>query len=548
MPSLPCRHPGHTHPGPAEPSATTPSEADRSPRETYVPRDPTDSVLVRTVRKHLPRFLEAAAREDGWTLPAFVQDALESLALCGDFTHGFTHFQCDRCSEPRIVPFACKGRLCVSCGGRRMAEFAAYAVDRLMPRCDYRQWVVSFPWNLRRALAFDQDLARAVFRIAGEVILAWVSSAAAEEGVFGRPAGVLHIQRFGDGLTLNPHAHFVTSDAVFCATDPPEPTLSADDSVRASPVLSFRTRTPSQADVQAVADRIERRVLRLLAAREAARDGQEPPPDGTDQDRLARLGDVQALTDHTTLGANAGPASKLRAKKPLAARSAAGFDVHAGVAIPSHARDALERLLRYLARPVVAEERLRELPNGNIAVDLKRAWSNNVRTLTFTPMALLARLSALVPPPAMHLTSYLGVISPHAALRPHVLPKPPPEDGPTPVAPTRPKKMPWSDLIERVFWVDPLACRCGGRLRLVAVVKNPTAIQAICAALHLSGHLAENRLPRGPPPHWPPPRARQRPRPKAPMAPRPVRSRMARPKRTTPRAKRPPQSFRDAKP
>ena len=37
-------------------------------------------------------------------------------------------------------------------------------------------------------------------------------------------------------------------------------------------------------------------------------------------------------------------------------------------------------------------------------------------------MALLARLSALVPPPGMHLTTYLGVISPHAALRPYVLP------------------------------------------------------------------------------------------------------------------------------
>lgn len=116
-----------------------------------------------------------------------------------------------------------------------MAEFAAYAVDRLMPRCDYRQWVVSFPWELRRQMAFDQDFARAVYRIAGDVILAWVSGAAAEEGVFGRPAGVLHIQRFGDGLTTNPHAHFVVSDAVFCATGPPDGPHPPETEARGSP-------------------------------------------------------------------------------------------------------------------------------------------------------------------------------------------------------------------------------------------------------------------------------------------------------------------------
>ena len=42
----------------------------------------------------------------------------------------------------------------------------------------------------------------------------------------------------------------------------------------------------------------------------------------------------------------------------LAARSPAGFDVHAGVAIPRHARAALEKLLAYLARPPIPSSRL----------------------------------------------------------------------------------------------------------------------------------------------------------------------------------------------
>ena len=114
-------------------------------------------------------------------------------------------------------------------------------------------------------------------------------------------------------------------------------------------------------------------------------------------------------------------------------------------------------------------------------------------------MAFLARLAALVPPPGMHLATYLGVISPHATLRPKILPVPPPDDDAAPVAPARPKRMRWADMMKRFLFVDPLQCACGGRFRFVQVVVKPTAIQALCAALHLSGHLEENRLPRGPP-------------------------------------------------
>ena len=207
---------------------------------------------------------------------------------------------------------------------------------------------------------------------------------------------------------------------------------------------------------------------------------------------------------------------------------------------------ATRRLLRYVARPPVAEARLRELSDGNIAVDLKRAWANNVRTLTFKPMAFLARLAALVPPPGMRLTTYLGLISPHAELRPWVLPKPPRDDSQDPVAPRRPKKMSWEDLLRRVFWIDPLLCPCGGRFRLVAVVRDPTSIQALCAALHLSGQLAEGRLPRGPPGHWPPPRVRKRR--KAARAPHKGTPKIPRDQQRAPRAPRKSRATRGAKP
>ncbi len=48
------------------------------------------------------------------------------------------------------------------------------------------------------------------------------------------------------------------------------------------------------------------------------------------------------------------------------------------------------------------------------------------------------------------------------------------------------RRLPWSDLLQRVFAVDALACpRCGERLRLLAAIESPEAIRAILDCLGL---------------------------------------------------------------
>ena len=69
---------------------------------------------------------------------------LRGLAACGDFTRGFIRLQCSACRVDRVVPFSCKGRLCISCGARRMAIAAAHLVDRVLrPEVGWRQWVIT---------------------------------------------------------------------------------------------------------------------------------------------------------------------------------------------------------------------------------------------------------------------------------------------------------------------------------------------------------------------------------------------------------------------
>ena len=113
--------------------------------------------------------------------------------------------------------------------------------------------------------------------------------------------------------------------------------------------------------------------------------------------------------------------------------------------------------------------------------------SRGVRAIVFTPQALIARLAALVPAPYMHLRRFYGIFGPHHKLRARILPTPPdPATSDTPVAPKRPKSMTWADLlmprkcVPETRAVDALRCpHCGGRMRIICVVRDPDAISAI---------------------------------------------------------------------
>ena len=101
-----------------------------------------------------------------------------------------------------------------------------------------------------------------------------------------------------------------------------------------------------------------------------------------------------------------------------------GFSVDAGVCIEAHDRAALERLLRYCARPPFSMERLRK--EGSKLVyrcakqrseptsDKRGAKADE---LHLTPLELIDRIAALVPPPRTHRHRYFGVLAPNSPLR-----------------------------------------------------------------------------------------------------------------------------------
>jgi hypothetical protein len=61
----------------------------------------------------------------------------------------------------------------------------------------------------------------------------------------------------------------------------------------------------------------------------------------------------------------------------------AGFSLHAGVAARADDRKKLERLCRYISRPVVAEKRLSLTPNGNVRYQRKTPYRDGTTHVIF---------------------------------------------------------------------------------------------------------------------------------------------------------------------
>jgi hypothetical protein len=192
-----------------------------------------------------------------------------------------------------------------------------------------------------------------------------------------------------------------------------------------------------------------------------------------------------------------------------------GFSVDAGVCIEAHDRAALERLLRYCARPPFSMERLRKEGSklGNRCAKQRSEPTSDKRgakadELHLTPLELIDRIAALVPPPRTHRHRYFGVLAPNSPLRaavtalaqpaasqPATVETAQPGAGvpgvaapgnaatPTPEPEARPKRAAhylWAVLIARIYEAFPLLCpMCGGQMRIIAFITHSAEIRHI---------------------------------------------------------------------
>jgi hypothetical protein len=392
----------------------------------YAPRRPTETVLYGLVRQHLESFLAYAREQYDGGLPRYVEQELRTYLKCGLFSEGFTRCHCDACGHDLLVAFSFHGRtVCPSCTGRRMANTAAFLVDRVVPDVPVRQYVLTLPYELRKLVAFKADVLTAVARIFVESVFASYRARAKRSGVDAPQCGAVNfVQRCGSSVNLHVHYHLVA--IVFHPAPPPTP-----------------------ADLEAIIERTARRTLVWLRRHGCVDDSplearSNESPAQTALDACAAIamgrGNVTTMPRGDTQEDDDGHgADQERPDAPALVVDRDGFNLHAGVHIEAGDDLGRERLLRYAARPPLSLERLRRLPGGRVAYRLKYvARGQRGKYRVMAGVEFLARLAATTCPPRYPLTRFAGVLAPRSAWRREVVPKP--RERRDACAPTRTKE------------------------------------------------------------------------------------------------------------
>lgn len=465
----------------------------------YERRQPETTVLYKTLQAHWLEFL-AEIEAEGGELPAFVKDELEAYFRCGVLAHGLLHVRCKECGHSRVVGFSCKRRgFCPSCLGRRMADLAALCVDHLFPQVPIRQFVLTVPLSLRFRMAYSPALTGGVLRCFIAAITGDLCRRARKRKIRGHLAtGALTvIQRFGSAIGLNVHFHTLAFDGVYARQPGRE-------------MIFHPLPAPTDEDVARIARAVCRKVQRLLARQKDHDDAQTSL-----LDELANAS-VQGLVATgprrgcrvLRLGATGHDAEASIPSRRCA--DVAGFNVHANTCARANDRERLEILVRYLARPPIANDRLSELPDGRLALKLKQAWRNGTTHVVFTPHELIEKLIPLIPRPRAHVVRYHGILGPAAKKRDQVVSRAGPVEigrsGPAepreidPSSMPRFGRLPWALLLKRVFVVDVLECpKCKGRMKILAAVTAPASVRRLLESLGLPSEAPRLQAARPPP-------------------------------------------------
>ena len=253
---------------------------------------------------------------------------------------------------------------------------------------------------------------------------------------------------------------------------------------------------PTDEDVEQIATRIVGKVRRLLARRDG---------DAVDDEPCA-LADAQAEAVQLPMSL-AEPTARTSGTPGPRRRTAFidGFSLHADTVVDAGDRPALERLVRYVLRPLISAERLTVRADGRVEYKFRRPDPSGRTSWVTDGPTWCRRLATLIPPRRSHTTRFHGVLSSAHAWRARIVPAPPTAAKPA-TTPTPPSTMmlarslDWAALLRRVFGEQVTQCpRCGDQLRVLAFITDPRITAHILDHLGLTSDFVPIAPARAPP-------------------------------------------------
>jgi hypothetical protein len=163
-----------------------------------------------------------------------------------------------------------------------------------------------------------------------------------------------------------------------------------------------------------------------------------------------------------------------------------GFSLHCARRVRARDRKGLENLLMYMARGPISTARLTRDDDGDLRYALKRAFADGSTPVLLSPIELLEKVAALIPPLWQNQLHYNGVFAPAAAWRNQIVSalkkkSTATSDESTPEESSQEAyRYSWSTLLKRVFNLNLDKCPlCGGKFLTVATITDPDSIKRI---------------------------------------------------------------------
>ncbi len=474
---------------------------------TYTRHTPEKTVLYQVLARTWPGVVRDY-REAEERISRHVLTEFDRYFRCGILQHGFVRLQCPKCDLERVVAYSCKCRgICFSCNARRMEQTANRIEQEVWPlTASTRQWVLSFPFQVRYWLARNPELLGAVNKavcqeisdflgknISSQLRLMNDSKTTLPEVGTG---AISFVQFFGSALNLTPHLHILFMDGGW---------FRDKKGFRFLPVQGFTSESMFE-----VIYGILRRLDLVFKAFGYVRDdgeGEEPelsediplpfkPRSPKAYRRRGRSPDhpnyKQIDPDKISIEGWCNVKFKW-------------FSLHAGVAIKADDRFGLKKLIRYTSRSAVSPSRLSYVDPANpetseVKLGLKKAWTDGTSELIFSQQTFTEKIAEIIPPTWFNLTRYHGIFTPGHAWRDFIVPGPQKkryrcdEDVPPPKAASSKGSravaeywQPWAELMTKTFGINPEICLCGAKMVVQECVTDAEGIAAMMAKLGLCG-------------------------------------------------------------
>ena len=185
----------------------------------YVRHRPENSILYQSIARSWSGIMRDYAIA-GEPIPRHVESEFERYQKCGILDYGFIRLVCKSCGEGKFLGFSCKGRgFCPSCGSRRREQTADRLEAEVWPIANARQWVLTFPHQVRHWLSHSKELLGDVIRVVTDEIAYFYESNTTKTlgASVQMPASgaITFVQLFGSNLSLNPHLHMILLDGSF---------------------------------------------------------------------------------------------------------------------------------------------------------------------------------------------------------------------------------------------------------------------------------------------------------------------------------------------